>query len=410
MIHAGVAARQEQSGAYQFSGNVWTSDAPSATIEVARIVEFEHITRFAYLPGTFYRRQISQLMRTLSFLIGMVVCLVGSCAHAEDLVRVFILAGQSNMEGKAPNALFEHQANDPETAAEFAALREGGDWAIRDDVFIKFLNRHGPLTLGYGSPNRTGVEFAFGVAIGEAYDEPVLLIKTAWGGRSIYKDFRPPSAGLPSEEKLQEELQQASQRVERNNERNNRDAPLPTMEEIKAGYGRDYRNMLSEIETTLANLGELFPKLEGKTQHIEGFVWFQGWNDQYGGQDSYAENLVHFIHDVRRDLNSPHLPIVVAAMGQNGSKPAERAMLIVQNAQLSMNEVPDFKGNVKAIRTDELIDKAAEALYPAWKERQEEWKRTGGDHPYHYLGSAIWFTRIGDRMAEAMLELTADKD
>ena len=48
---------------------------------------------------------------------------------------------------------------------------------------------------------------------------------------------------------------------------------------------------------------------------------------------------------------------------------------------------------------------AAETLYPEWKERGEEWKRTGSDHPYHYLGSAIWFNRIGHAMAEAMIEL-----
>jgi alpha-galactosidase len=40
-----------------------------------------------------------------------------------------------------------------------------------------------------------------------------------------------------------------------------------------------------------------------------------------------------------------------------------------------------------------------------WREKGDEWKKTGGDHPYHYLGSAIWFTRIGHGMGEAMLEL-----
>jgi alpha-galactosidase len=104
-------------------------------------------------------------------------------------------------------------------------------------------------------------------------------------------------------------------------------------------------------------------------------------------------------------LHAPHLPVVVAAMGQNGSKPAEGAMLTVQKAQLAMNDIPEFKGNVKTIRTDVLVDQAAEKLYPKWKERPDEWKLTGGDHPYHYLGSAIWFTRIGESMAEAMLEL-----
>src|SRR5262249_49956143 len=158
-----------------------------------------------------------------------------------------------------------------------------------------------------------------------------------------------------------------------------------------------YRNMLADVRETMANCGELFPALKGKKPELAGFVWFQGWNDQYGAQDEYAANLRHLIHDVRKDLNAPQLPFVIAALGQNGSKPATGAMLTIQQAQLSMNEIDEFKGNVQTIRTDVLVDKAAEELYPNWRERFEEWKRTGGDFAYHYLGSAIWFHRIGDK-------------
>ena len=38
-------------------------------------------------------------------------------------------------------------------------------------------------------------EFALGHHLGEAFDEPVLLVKTAWGGKSLQVDLRPPSAG-----------------------------------------------------------------------------------------------------------------------------------------------------------------------------------------------------------------------
>jgi alpha-galactosidase len=91
-------------------------------------------------------------------------------------------------------------------------------------------------------------------------------------------------------------------------------------------------------------------------------------------------------------------------MGQNGSKPASGAMLTIRDAQLSMNDIPEFKGSVHTFRTDLLVDKAAEDMYPKWKETKE-WPQTGGDHPYHYLGSAIWFTRIGHAMGDAMLSL-----
>lgn len=319
-------------------------------------------------------------------------------------VKVFILAGQSNMEGKVQNPLFEHQSTDEATAEMFAHLRDEEGFATRDDVFIKFLGRHGGLTLGYGSPGRTGVELELGHALGEHYEEPVLLIKAAWGGHSLYKLFRSPSAGLPSEETLQAELDQAVQRVERENEQHNRDNPLPTMEEIVDVYGSSYRNMLAEVRTTYDNLDTLFPELAGRELELTGFFWHQGWNDQYNGAElEYASNMQHFIEDVRRDLEAPELPFVIGVMGQNGSEEARGAMLTIQEAQLAMAEVDAFRGNVAAVRTDELVDTVAEQLYPEWRDRFEEWQLVGSDHKYHYLGSAIWHVRMGRSFAEAML-------
>jgi alpha-galactosidase len=321
-------------------------------------------------------------------------------------VKVFILAGQSNMEGKAPNALLDYQAEAPETKDLFKHLRKDGKWIVRDDVFIKFLDRKGPLTVGYGSPGRTGAELEFGWMMGDRLDEPVVLIKAAWGGHSLFKLFRPPSAGLPSEEKLQAELTRAQERVKNDNEKNKRNNPLPTMEDVKKPYGSSYRAMLAEVKETFDKYETMFPELKGKQLEVAGFVWFQGWNDQYdGAEKEYASNMKHFINDVRKDLNSPKLPFVIAAMGQNGSKPAAGAMLTIREAQMAMNDVPEFKGNVKAFRTDVLVDKAAEDMYPTWSKDVEKWKKTGGDHGYHYLGSAIWFTRIGHAMGESMLEL-----
>lgn len=330
---------------------------------------------------------------------------VQEAVAAELPVKVFVLAGQSNMEGKAPNTLLDAQAVAPATEPFYAAYRDGDAWAVREDVFIAYGDRHGPLTIGYGSPNRTGPELGFGTMLGDALDEPVLLIKTAWGGHSLVKDFRSPSSGLPSEASLEEELAKAQERVRKDNEKNGRDEPLPTMDDITSGYGRSYRRMLTEVEQVMENAGELFPAMADRDLELAGFVWFQGWNDQYGGESEYAANMERFVRDVRKDLASPGLPFVIAAMGQHGSQPVKGAMEVVQQAQLSMNEVPDFQGNLLAIRTDTLVDQAAESLYPKWREHQSLWQQTGGDHPYHYLGSGIWLTRIGQAMAEAMLEL-----
>ena len=237
-------------------------------------------------------------------------------ADASKSIKVFILAGQSNMEGKAPNQLLDHQATDPKTRGFFAHLRKDDQWVVRDDVFIKFLDRKGPLTIGYGSPDRTGVEFEFGCMMGDLFAEPVILVKAAWGGHSLYKLFRSPSSGLPAE-MMEKELKQAQERVTKNNEKNNKSDPLPTMDDIGKDYGLSYRNMLVEVKGVMENYATMFSALNGRTPELAGFVWFQGWNDQYGAENEYASNMRHFIGDVRKDLGAPKLPFVIAAMGQN---------------------------------------------------------------------------------------------
>ena len=346
-------------------------------------------------------------MKTLKFVIfAAAIC---STTVAEESVKVFLLAGQSNMEGKAKNELITHQATDSKTAELFKHLRTGDDWTVRDDVFIKFLNRHGGLTIGYGSPGKTGAELEFGHLMGEHFDEPVILIKAAWGGHSLFQKFRSPGRGFPSDEQLEVELKQAQERVTKNNEKRNKTDPVPTMADIKAPYGSSYRNMMAEVEATYANFETLFPSLKGKKLEMTGVVWFQGYNDMFGDHapGEYADNMQQFVKDVRKDLKKPDLPFVIAAIGNNGSKPAQKGMLTVQNAQLSMNDVSEFDGTLMAFRTDVLIDKAAEALYPTWKDNFEAWQLVGSDRPYHYLGSAIWYTRIGHGMGESMLKLLA---
>ncbi len=338
-------------------------------------------------------------------LLGVFACLaITPPAVAQNQapppVRVFILAGQSNMVGKAPLTLLDHQITAPDTADFFAHLHVDGAYIVREDVWIDTLGRRGGLTPGYGSRDRFGVELEFGNLMGDHFEEPVLLIKAAWGGKSLARDFRPPSAGLPTDEALQAILDRENE----GHRNHNRDAI--TMDDLKARYGHFYREMMAHIRDTLAEMGERFPELEGRDYDLSGFVWFQGWNDQYNDYErEYESNLAHFIRDVREELDAPKLPFVIGVMGQNGSNEATGAMLTIQTAQEAMQNMPEFAGNVTAVQTDELIDVAAETLYPEWRERPEEWARVGGDQMYHYLGSAIWFSRMGTAFGEAMIEL-----
>ena len=130
-------------------------------------------------------------------------------------VKVFILAGQSNMEGQAVVDLEGKDYNDgkgtlktlmadPAKAGMFKHLRNAkGEWAVRDDVCVRYQREEAPLLAGplrfgfsvYGDRHHFGPELQFGHIVGDYFENPVLLIKTAWGGKSLYQDFRPPSSG-----------------------------------------------------------------------------------------------------------------------------------------------------------------------------------------------------------------------
>lgn len=316
-------------------------------------------------------------------------------------VKVFILAGQSNMEGKAKMELLEYQVAQPETRDFFKHLKKDGKWVVRDDVWINFLNRRGKLTVGFGSPNRIGPELEFGNTVGNHFEEQVLIIKTAWGGKSLGRDFRPPSSGLPSEEKLKQIVQQTN---ERNKKRNR---PEITLDDVRDMYGKYYLEMMKEINTTLQGLETFFPEYKGQGYEIAGFVWFQGWNDMFDQDflENYGKHMANFIRDVRKDLKTPNLPFVIGQMGQNGPDGASDKMQTIKDAQASMEAIPEFKGNVKVVKTDIFWDRKAAALVKNWREHIDEWKKVGSDFGYHYLGSAITFSKIGKAFGEATLEL-----
>lgn len=315
---------------------------------------------------------------------------------ADKPVKVFILTGQSNMEGKAKVSLFDTQAAMADKKELFAPYRKGDKWAEREEVFVKFLDRKGKLTVGFGSPKCVGPELGFGWAVGDKYEEPVLLIKTAWGGRSLWRDFRSPGAGFPPEAKLSKLLADMQKKT-----------PTATMDDVKKPFGAAYRDTLKEVDTVLADVGAVFPELKGHKPELAGLVWFQGWNDLIDADATaeYANNLKHFINDVRKDLKAPKLPIVIGQEGVDGEKAADN-MKKFKTAQAEGASDPAFKGNVALVKTDVLWDTEAEAVFKkGWRENLDEWNKVGSDYPYHYLGSAKNMLAMGRAFGEAMLEL-----
>jgi alpha-galactosidase len=340
------------------------------------------------IPMTKTTKRAPNVVLLLGLFALMAFCSSG--ADGKRNVKVFILAG------KAKVSLLEYQVAQPATRPLFAHLQKDGKWIERSDVFIKFLEREGPLTVGYGSPKCIGPELQFGWTVGDRYDEPVLLIKTAWGGRSLWRDFRPPSAGFAADAALQKMLADAQKKK-----------PETTLDDIQKPFGASYREMLTEVNTTLSDLKKHFPSLEGCTPDLAGLIWFQGWNDMISADytSEYATNLVHFIHDVRRDLKSPKLPFVIAQMGVDGTN-ASRNIQKFKSAQAAVMDLPEFRRDVALVKTDAFWDYEADAVFKnGWSENLAEWNKVGSDYPYHYLGSVRTLNQIGLACAQAVLEL-----
>jgi len=125
---------------------------------------------------------------------------------AKRPLKVFLLAGQSNMVGMGSMKHLDLLVQDPDADPEFRdTLWNGTSYRESDDVWIRYTtfkhDQHGKLRPGngFGGKNSFGPELMFGWTVGDALvDEPVLLIKTAWGGKDLAIDFRPPASGQGS--------------------------------------------------------------------------------------------------------------------------------------------------------------------------------------------------------------------
>ena len=285
--------------------------------------------------------------------------------------KVFLLAGQSNMEGQAVVALDhpEHYnggrgnlvnaMKDPKLAKRMSHLRDSkgdadGGWVVRDDAFCWYRTdrgelKAGPLSIGFaGYPGREhfGPELQIGHLLADAFAEPVLLIKTAWGGKNLHVDFRPPSAG--------------------------------------GTVGPYYTRMLEEYAEGVRDAQQRFPALRGSTPDLAGFIWFQGWNDMYvdGGIDAYPDNLVHLAADLREHFDDPGLPIVVGETGNAGNDRFRAQQ------RLGTERIP-----------------APSAFVPTRSFLRKPEDSPNQGHGHHWYGNAASYFLVGDGLGHATIRL-----
>ncbi len=280
-------------------------------------------------------------MRTiirLSLLFTTAVIVLCGDAAAVEPVKIFLLAGQSNMVGHgrveigngsvdgAIGSLRYQVNNDP---ANYGHLVDSnGDWVVRDDVWYYGFTtadgvEKGNLTVGFGAADfNIGPEFGFGHVMGDYYDEQVLVIKTAWGGRSLGADFRPPSA----------------------------------VAKRGGTVGFYYDEMLRIYNEVVDDIATEFPGYQGQGVELAGFGWHQGYNDRFDNNfaNEYEANLADLIRDVRNDLGAPQLPFVVTETGNGGFAETNANSLKIMAAQAAVADAslyPDFAGNVGFVAT-----------------------------------------------------------
>ena len=405
----------------------------------------------------------------LLFLFWVGICTSPAVAQTEKRpLKIFILAGQSNMQGHAKVSTFDYIGDDPETAPMLNEMRDSdGQPRMVKNTWISYLTHgretpngegFGQLTAGYGARTdpaedggKIGPEFTFGIFMQKSLNQPILIIKTAWGGKSLHTDFRPPSAGpyqfndseLESIKKRGLDLEQEQAKR-------------------KKQTGVYYRLMIEHVKTVLQDIKRVCPDYhEDHGYEIAGFVWFQGWNDlvnsgvypqrgQPGGYDKYSQWMGMFIRDVRKDLATPDMPFVIGVIGVDGpiENVAQRYRAIhgsFRSAMAAPAALPEFQGNVVAVKTAESWDMPLDQIQKrkgelnaqkrtiqkrlkdgelTQSESESElakidavlngpeikgkWDRGASNAAYHYYGCAKTMALIGKSFAEAILELQAE--
>ncbi|MEC9037874.1 MAG: sialate O-acetylesterase [Verrucomicrobiota bacterium] len=269
---------------------------------------------------------------------------------------------------------------------------------VSDRVYINSIAdgnvKSGKLGVGYGGgKNKLGPEYGFGLSIAEKIKGPILLIKTSWGGKSINYDFRPPSVG---EYQLDEKQKSGGK-----------------AEQIKKNASLNYRLMNESIRKVLGNLKENHPDYDSDAGHeIAGFVWFQGFNDQFSPdfRNNYKDNMIAFIKDIRKEYKVPNMPFVIGVLGTGvtAEKVGENQVSI---GQREAAKAPEFKGNVMSVESYKDYSLFSNEVYQrGWAKNFHQWVTVGSDRPYHYLGSGGFFVRLGDSFASAMGEMIAKQN
>ncbi len=205
--------------------------------------------------------------RLLGLLLLLMMPMAAVIADDSDqVVRVFLFAGQSNMVGT------HSRVADIDRFPPFAGLQHP-----QANVLFSYKLGREQMTTSPGwiplqpTGDYFGPELSFGHRVSQQLQAPIAIIKVASGGTTLGSDWNPDNPG---------------------------------------GF-QLYPLALQHIRTALAELDRM-----NKPYRIEGFFWHQGENDMFTPEfkPKYGENLKNFIASWRRDLNTPDLKFYIGEL------------------------------------------------------------------------------------------------
>ncbi len=216
---------------------------------------------------------------TLLFLLLLVLPAFG------EEFELYLLAGQSNMDGRGKSANLTDEQRKP---SEKSLIYYGNP--------LKSSDGWKPLAPGYsippkykeGLPSPTfGPELGFVSALSKAQPEKrFALIKASKGGTNLRADWKPGEKGKPDTQ-----------------------GPL-------------YRNFIETIQKARAEL-----KKDGHSAILRGMIWHQGESDSKAKSELHEKRLAELMVRIREDLNKPKLPIVLGQVYDNGKRDKVRTAI-----------------------------------------------------------------------------------
>jgi alpha-galactosidase len=304
-------------------------------------------------------------------------------------IRVFILMGQSNMVGMGDLG--------PETAKgtlKYLTLKEkkypwlvdGDKWTERKDVYYydARVKKGAPLSPTANNGRAIGPELGFGYVMGHVLDEPVLVLKSCIGNRSLGWDLLPPGSKQYT--------------FEGKTYAGYKDTPDSWVEgqprkEVKWYAGKQYDDDLTNAKAALKTIAKWYPGYKDQGYEIAGFVWWQGHKDtgSKAHASKYEENLERLIESLRKDYDAPKARFVLATGCGNPGR--EGLGKKIAEAQLAIGDVKKYKkfaANVKAVDSRDL-----------WREADVSPRNQG----YHYNRNAETYLEVGLRLGWAMADL-----